>query len=990
MKHVSIIAIPHHLMSNLFLHGKRKDNGKWALPGGHGNPGETPDETARRELKEETSLDIKGMEECRNGGFTGDDAQPFKVFLFRAPAQENLTVDPSVDPDGEFSAFSYIDPLKNNDLHVPANRNLLVHFLQDGQKIVKAERTNNNPPKKRTIFSDPWDQEKYDRGGEDEWEEYWRKASENPEFDVSELGIKKAESDSPDMDKTISGQVQETLPEHDPKHPDYQDAKRLFKPIGKHNFVKLYRSYKNTPHAPNSLLLKYAVHRIENRHKYVAAPDQRTMDKMDLDFLHLHQQGGAAEKNGAVNIRHLQHMLGANPHLIPQLLEHQRNLHDKIKTQAGWAVKDINGEPHIGLTRGLNVDRDNRERDHALASYADIKNTGFGDHMHHQMVPLKNVWYSYDVGPEEASSENHGPEDEYLVSPHNIKYTDPSDIHKLFPEKQYQKPYTKGDQEYHQLTSDPSVPWSKILEATETHPLLGSENAKTKAIMDKADHFGLGNDTDALQIMKWASSDQNRIRSLHSRLREAVIKTSHPQAFLNQLFSTGGRKSNQSHDLINDAVKRHLEMGGQFRVLPDEQREYIREAASNGKIANPGRRLLKALWNDDKSPDSRRKLIAGSNFGPLMDEAAGLLNGTGSKGVDITPEERHKMITDHIVSKPNDNWTGYLIRQYEYSPLPENKAKAPELHLLMAKASKDFGVTGQTLWSLSRNPYTTKEQWNEALSLPGAKEAWGAQVAQYGIGHPNLDLKNPIVKKLITSNHLPLEFAQKQWLTTHGGIEKSEKLEKKLIFEGDSLQPHRDVWRVQNEAGQGPYYGTDELKWHDTPHNDTRNHPPPQFDKGFDRNDISAMTDFHPVPRSVRHENPSFGFESEEHLKNWFSPVELHRLAGLGFKPVKLKARKVWSSGKQAFFLPHHEEMKKSWTGSLPGAVPQPKGPNEIPPNKLREGMAVESEHSKDPKVQAEVAVPHINEDENYYKKLRAVEGEVGPRDKLRKLIRKA
>ena len=38
---------------------RRSDNGLWAMPGGAQDLGETPEECARREFKEETGLDVK-------------------------------------------------------------------------------------------------------------------------------------------------------------------------------------------------------------------------------------------------------------------------------------------------------------------------------------------------------------------------------------------------------------------------------------------------------------------------------------------------------------------------------------------------------------------------------------------------------------------------------------------------------------------------------------------------------------------------------------------------------------------------------------------------------------------------------------------------------------------------------------------------------------------------------------------------------------------
>jgi hypothetical protein len=179
-----------------------------------------------------------------------------------------------------------------------------------------------------------------------------------------------------------------------------------------------YRAYKNTPHRPESLMLKYAVHRLENVDKYGKGKDVG----LDNAFLQLHQQGGAYDKNGHIQVDDLHQGLAANPQWMKDLVDHKNGLNNMILEHLPEAVDWIDGEPHIKLTRGLNTDKEDRGPDHALASYADVPHTGFGSIMHHQYVPLKNVWYSFDHGPNGASSEKFGPENEWLVSQHPIKY----------------------------------------------------------------------------------------------------------------------------------------------------------------------------------------------------------------------------------------------------------------------------------------------------------------------------------------------------------------------------------------------------------------------------------------------------------------------------------------------------------------------------------------------------------------------------------------
>jgi hypothetical protein len=188
---------------------------------------------------------------------------------------------------------------------------------------------------------------------------------------------------------------------------------------------KVYRSYKNSPHNVDAVYGKYLVHRLENADKYKQSSLEEKF-KMDIDFLDHHQRGKAAEKNGHMTTSHLDEFMKNpdTPKLTKQLLNHKKQLSDFIQKEHPEHIVSVNGEPHIRLTRGLGVDRTSRGTDHALASYADIPNTRFGTHMHHQFVPLKNVWFAYDYGPERATSKKFGNENEFVVSPHQNIYNE--------------------------------------------------------------------------------------------------------------------------------------------------------------------------------------------------------------------------------------------------------------------------------------------------------------------------------------------------------------------------------------------------------------------------------------------------------------------------------------------------------------------------------------------------------------------------------------
>lgn len=308
-------------------------------------------------------------------------------------------------------------------------------------------KLKNRHPDELFEDEDPWTQAKYRRNGEAEHKEFKDNYVDEEEDEeplqkaapkLKEVKPKqpkiKAVSENRKIAESVASQANEEM-EHakiDPKTTDLIMNKDP-KP------VHLYRAYKNTPHRPESLFLKYAVHRIENLDKYAkAAPDQRL--DMTREFLALHQKGKAAEKNGHIQSKHLINELSQNANVMEHLMNHRDALHKIVMSPLfkDTHVHMINGEPHVGLTRGLNVEKEDRGPDHALASYGHKTETGFGKYMHHQLVPLKNIWYSFDFGPKAASSAKWGAESEWLVSPHENKYADKSVV-KSFPKELHLK-----------------------------------------------------------------------------------------------------------------------------------------------------------------------------------------------------------------------------------------------------------------------------------------------------------------------------------------------------------------------------------------------------------------------------------------------------------------------------------------------------------------------------------------------------------------------
>lgn len=92
---------------NQLLMGKRNDNSRFTLPGGHADEGEDIKAAARRELKEEAGLEPEELELIGSAVVTKNRGGQVHVYAFRCRCDDKP--DSSADPDNEVTDWQWVD-----------------------------------------------------------------------------------------------------------------------------------------------------------------------------------------------------------------------------------------------------------------------------------------------------------------------------------------------------------------------------------------------------------------------------------------------------------------------------------------------------------------------------------------------------------------------------------------------------------------------------------------------------------------------------------------------------------------------------------------------------------------------------------------------------------------------------------------------------------------------------------------------------------------
>lgn len=144
-----VVAVRHPILDNLYLHGRRMDDQKWALPAGQVLEGETHDEAASRILADEFGVHPESMQQIGSN----DEGHTWLFVAVGAPHDASVAL-----MDGaQYNEVRYIDPTGKNCYHVDKNHNALSQYIKEkyapGQSL---EFTNRGGfDKRKTLDTSP-------------------------------------------------------------------------------------------------------------------------------------------------------------------------------------------------------------------------------------------------------------------------------------------------------------------------------------------------------------------------------------------------------------------------------------------------------------------------------------------------------------------------------------------------------------------------------------------------------------------------------------------------------------------------------------------------------------------------------------------------------------------------------------------------------------------------------------------------------------------
>ncbi len=129
LKQIASIGV---MSSGKLLMGRRRDNGRWTIPGGHCDAGEQPLQGALRELYEEAGIKAHSLIRLGSERVTTFEGKQIVVHAFKLDTFTQTTTVRN-DPDMEVHRWEWVDTFPHLPLEVLTNlhspKNVVLRYL---------------------------------------------------------------------------------------------------------------------------------------------------------------------------------------------------------------------------------------------------------------------------------------------------------------------------------------------------------------------------------------------------------------------------------------------------------------------------------------------------------------------------------------------------------------------------------------------------------------------------------------------------------------------------------------------------------------------------------------------------------------------------------------------------------------------------------------------------------------------------------------------